>query len=139
MFLYYKACHFYSPQRFFVATSRQLKRLESISRSPIYTHFQESLQGATSIRAYHQRERFIEESERRVDYNLLAYYPSLCANRSVGIGAAPIYFSYWMDIGQSQCLKDKANTSKTKNNLMIFISAYYACTHGLIWPIDRAI
>ena len=84
-----EACLFYSPQRFFVATSRQLKRLESISRSPIYTHFQESLQGATSIRAYHQRERFIEESERRVDYNLLAYYPSLCANRSVGIGAAP--------------------------------------------------
>ena len=65
-----------------MATSRQLKRLESISRSPIYSHFQETILGASSIRAYHQQDRFIHESQRRVDYNHLAYYPASCAERS---------------------------------------------------------
>jgi len=64
-----------------MATSRQLKRLDSVTRSPIYTHFQESITGAASIRAYRQQERFILESERRVDHNQIAYYPNISANR----------------------------------------------------------
>ena len=75
----------YLMQRFYVATSRQLKRLESVTRSPIYSHFQESLLGASSIRAYRQQDRFITESEKRVDDNQIAYYPNICANRYVYI------------------------------------------------------
>ncbi|XP_061382593.1 multidrug resistance-associated protein 1 isoform X5 [Danaus plexippus] len=76
---------YYVIQRFYVASSRQLKRLESVSRSPIYSHFGESITGAQTIRAYGVTQRFIEESEHGVDHNQACYYPSCIANRWLAI------------------------------------------------------
>ena len=72
-------------QRYYLKTSRELKRLDSTSRSPIYAHFQESLGGVTTIRAYRQQRRFALENEWRVDANLRAYFPSISANRWLAV------------------------------------------------------
>ncbi|XP_074237713.1 multidrug resistance-associated protein 1 isoform X2 [Saimiri boliviensis] len=72
-------------QRFYVATSRQLKRLESVSRSPIYSHFNETLLGVSVIRAFEEQERFIRQSDLKVDENQKAYYPSIVANRWLAV------------------------------------------------------
>lgn len=72
-------------QKYYLRTSRELKRLDSVSRSPIYAHFQESLGGISTIRAYRQQHRFAVENEWRVDANLRAYYPSVSANRWLAV------------------------------------------------------
>lgn len=69
------------PQRFYVASSRQLKRLESVSRSPVYSHFNQTLLGVSVIRAFEEQDRFIHQSDLKVDDNQKAYYPSIVANR----------------------------------------------------------
>ena len=72
-------------QRYYLRTSRELKRLDSVSRSPIYAHFQESLGGLSTIRAYRQQGRFSLENQWRVDANLRAYFPSISANRWLAV------------------------------------------------------
>ncbi|CAH1274300.1 ABCC1 [Branchiostoma lanceolatum] len=68
-------------QRFYVATSRQLKRIESISRSPIYSHFGETVQGTSTIRAYDREQQFFFQNQAKVDENQVAYYPMIVSNR----------------------------------------------------------
>ncbi|KAK1994100.1 hypothetical protein LX36DRAFT_660894 [Colletotrichum falcatum] len=76
---------YYWIQRYYLRTSRELKRLDSVTKSPIYAHFQESLGGISTIRAYRQQQRFELENEWRVDANLKAYFPSISANRWLAV------------------------------------------------------
>jgi len=61
-------------QRFFNRTSLELKRLDAISRSPIYAHFSETLGGLSTIRAFDRGGTFEGTSLRMVDTNMRAYW-----------------------------------------------------------------
>ena len=71
-------------QRFYIPTSRQLKRIESTTRSPIYVHFSETITGASTIRAYGVGQRFLGQSESLVDHNLAFYFGGIASNRWLG-------------------------------------------------------
>uniref|UniRef100_A0AAQ4P9D6 ABC-type glutathione-S-conjugate transporter n=1 Tax=Gasterosteus aculeatus aculeatus TaxID=481459 RepID=A0AAQ4P9D6_GASAC len=72
-------------QSFYVATSCQLRRLEAVSRSPIYTHFNETVQGASVIRAFGEQSRFILQTNKRVDFNQTSYFPRFVATRWLAV------------------------------------------------------
>ncbi|XP_042171983.1 multidrug resistance-associated protein 1-like [Oncorhynchus tshawytscha] len=72
-------------QSFYVATSCQLRRLEAVSRSPIYTHFNETVQGASVVRAFSEQERFILQANGRIDHNQTAYFPRFVATRWLAV------------------------------------------------------
>ncbi|KAK2111666.1 Canalicular multispecific organic anion transporter 2 [Saguinus oedipus] len=92
-------------QRFYAATSRQLKRLESVSRSPIYSHFSETVTGASVIRAYNRSRDFEVINDTKVDTNQRSCYPYIISNRSEAASLASCSSRnshqalWWLSIG----------------------------------------
>ncbi|KAI0675473.1 metal resistance protein YCF1 [Trametes maxima] len=70
---------------YYLATSRELKRLDAVSRSPIFAWFSESLNGLSTIRAFGQQQLFVASNERRVDRNQICYLPSISVNRWLAV------------------------------------------------------
>ena len=71
------------PQRFYIMTSNQLRRQLNVRTSPIYSHFGESITGASSIRAYKLQRTFTSDSDMYLDSMQEARYPSIITNRWV--------------------------------------------------------
>ncbi|KAI7876125.1 P-loop containing nucleoside triphosphate hydrolase protein [Lichtheimia hyalospora FSU 10163] len=61
--------------------SRELKRLNSISRSPIYSHFTETLAGAVTIRAFAQQRQFLVNMYNKLDEFASPFYTLWMVNR----------------------------------------------------------
>jgi len=76
---------YYFIQKLYVTTSRQLKRLESITRSPIYSHFSETITGTSTIRAFDACERFTEQSNAQIHLSNTCYWLSIIGYRWLGL------------------------------------------------------
>ncbi|TWU70979.1 hypothetical protein ED733_002187 [Metarhizium rileyi] len=61
------AAIFYFVATFYLRASRDLKRLESVQRSPLFQQFGETLSGMTTIRAYGDERRFIRDNLAKVN------------------------------------------------------------------------
>lgn len=72
-------------QSFYRNSSRELKRLDATSKSPIYAHISETLSGLTTIRAYGGEQRFQQQCQKRIDSNNQAVYIANMINRWLGL------------------------------------------------------
>ena len=65
----------------YINSSRQLKRFEATTRSPIFSHVSETLNGLSTIRAYNKVKEFEKESRQKMDINMRAFWYYLQGNR----------------------------------------------------------
>lgn len=66
-------------------TSREVKRLSSKSLSPLYSHFNETLQGLSSVRAFRAVARFKRENEDKLENNQKARFASFVIQNWLGL------------------------------------------------------
>uniref|UniRef100_A0A3P9LFB7 ATP-binding cassette, sub-family C (CFTR/MRP), member 4 n=1 Tax=Oryzias latipes TaxID=8090 RepID=A0A3P9LFB7_ORYLA len=68
-------------RRYFLKTSREIKRLEGTTRSPVFSHLSSSLQGLWTIRAFGAEERFQREFDSHQDLHSGAWFLFLTTSR----------------------------------------------------------
>ena len=62
-------------QQYYLATSRELKRLDSLAMSPIFSSFTETLNGLITVRAFRRQALFSEKNEVLMDKSNRAFWP----------------------------------------------------------------
>ncbi|CAB3401241.1 unnamed protein product [Caenorhabditis bovis] len=89
---------YYNIMKYFIPTSRQLKRLESAHRSPIMSMISESIHGTSSIRAFKKTESICKQLAKKVDKFSQCRYLNNMANRWLAtrlelLGNATVFFA----------------------------------------------
>lgn len=69
----------------YVKSSRELKRLDSVTRSPVFSNFTETISGVATIRAFGATQQFLQAMMDCIDNNVRPFYYSWCVNRWVSI------------------------------------------------------
>uniref|UniRef100_A0A3P9HUZ4 Multidrug resistance-associated protein 4 n=1 Tax=Oryzias latipes TaxID=8090 RepID=A0A3P9HUZ4_ORYLA len=68
-------------RHYFLQTSRNIKRLESTTRSPVFSHLSSTLQGLSTIRAFRVQERFQQMFDEYQDLHSEAWFLFLTTSR----------------------------------------------------------
>ncbi|PKA57671.1 ABC transporter C family member 4 [Apostasia shenzhenica] len=69
---------------YYLATSRELTRLDSITKAPVIHHFSETIQGVMTIRCFKKEERFSQENINRVNASLTMDFHNNGSNEWMG-------------------------------------------------------
>ena len=72
-------------QKQFRQVARQVKRLDSVTRSPVFSLISEALDGASVIRAYNKQKVFFEKHHQVLQVNQRAFYSAVSLNRWLGV------------------------------------------------------
>mmetsp|Transcript_9777 Transcript_9777/g.10517 ORF Transcript_9777/g.10517 Transcript_9777/m.10517 type:complete len:479 (+) Transcript_9777:1-1437(+) len=146
---------YYMAQKYYIKTSRELTRIESTARSPIYALFSETLDGITTIRAYQAEKRLIAKNHRLLDNNQKAYFLNFSANcwlavRLEFVGTLIVTFSALFAVlareaflSQTSFINDTPESQATKTAAFaglagLSISFALNITQSLNWTVRMA-
>lgn len=78
---HFLVCIYYRIQDLYRFASREVKRLDSITRSPLFQQFSETLNGLETIRAYQMQNNLTKQHASKLTKNLRANYLVYVLNR----------------------------------------------------------
>jgi ABC-type multidrug transport system fused ATPase/permease subunit len=117
---------------FYLHSSRDLKRLESVNRSPLFQQFGETLSGVVTIRAYNDERRFVRDNQLRVNTQNRPFIYLWAANRwlafRVDMAGALVAFFAGMFVLQNVGRIDAGAAGLSLSYAITF-------TEGILWLV----
>ncbi|OWM63830.1 ABC transporter C family member 12-like isoform X2 [Punica granatum] len=134
---------FYAAYLYYQTTSREVKRLDSITRSPVYAQFGEALNGLSSIRAYKAHDRMADISGKAMDYNIQFTLVNISSNRWLTIrletlGGMMIWLTATFAVMQTQNAENQAIFASTMGLLLSYTLNITNLMSGVLRQASRA-
>ncbi|KAF3970894.1 hypothetical protein CMV_005450 [Castanea mollissima] len=129
---------FYAAYLYYQSTAREVKRLDSISRSPVYAQFGEALNGLPTIRAYKAYDRMADINGKSVDNNIRFTLVNISGNRWLAIrletlGGLMIWFTATFAVMQN----GRAENQQAFASTMGLLLSYALNITGLLTGVLR--
>lgn len=116
---------FYAAYLYYQSTAREVKRLDSISRSPVYAQFGEALNGLPTIRAYKAYDRMADINGKSMDNNIRFTLVNMSGNRWLAIrletvGGLMIWFTATFAVMQNGRAENQKAFASTMGLLLSY-------------------
>ncbi|KAL5716112.1 Canalicular multispecific organic anion transporter 1 [Ranunculus cassubicifolius] len=116
---------FYAAYLYYQSTAREVKRLDSITRSPVYAQFGEALNGLSTIRAYKAYDRMAIINGNSMDNNVRYTLVNMGANRWLAIrletlGGLMIWLTATFAVLENQNSDDQVAFASTMGLLLSY-------------------
>uniref|UniRef100_A0AAA9TFS8 Multidrug resistance-associated protein 4 n=1 Tax=Bos taurus TaxID=9913 RepID=A0AAA9TFS8_BOVIN len=121
---------FFFLRRYFLETSRDVKRLECSTQSPVFSHLASSLQGLWTIRAYKAEQRFQELFDSHQDLHSEAWFLLLTITRWFSLHLDIIYLIFICLVDLGPCFFHKVTLNVGQLGLILS----YALNVMVVFP-----
>ncbi|KAH6830702.1 multidrug resistance-associated protein 2 [Perilla frutescens var. hirtella] len=116
---------FYVAYLYYQSTAREVKRLDSVSRSPVYAQFGEALNGLSTIRAYKAYDRMATINGMSMDNNIRFTLVNMSGNRWLAIrletvGGLMIWFTATFAVLQNGRAENQESFASTMGLLLSY-------------------
>ncbi|KAF5764677.1 putative ABC-type xenobiotic transporter [Helianthus annuus] len=116
---------FYAAYLYYQSTAREVKRMDSITRSPVYAQFGEALNGLSTIRAYKAYDRMAKINGNSMDNNIRFTLVNMSANRWLAIrletvGGLMIWFTATFAVMQNGKARNQEAFASTMGLLLSY-------------------
>nr|QWN59144.1 ATP-binding cassette C transporter [Rehmannia glutinosa] len=116
---------FYVAYLYYQSTAREVKRLDSVSRSPVYAQFGEALNGLSTIRAYKAYDRMANINGKSMDNNIRFTLVNMSGNRWLAIrletvGGLMIWFTATFAVMQNGRAENQEAFASTMGLLLSY-------------------